>query len=378
MTVKGWCPGAHRPMMSGDGLIMRIRPRLVRLTRAQVLGMCAVSQSFGNGIIDLTSRANLQMRGIAQGDHHAVLDALLDLDLLDPSPEAEARRNIVTTPLWQTGDVTQRLHDRICAHLHEMPPLPAKMGLAIDTGDAPILGKTSADFRFEQAQDTLILRADGAAKGRPVTEDTAMDALIEMAQWFAQTKGDARRMAALVTTQPLPDAWTTTAPRGSGPKIQPGPLLENRAYGAPFGSIPARALHDLMHATNATALRTTPWRVFVLEDATQAPATNFVTAPNDPLLDTHACPGAPACAAATVDTRALARKLAPHAPAGLHVSGCAKGCAHPRPAPLTLVGNDGAYDLVAHGHPWDSPRQRGLTADDLLRAHGRHLTTIKA
>ena len=26
--VKGWCPGAHRPMMSGDGLVVRIRPRL--------------------------------------------------------------------------------------------------------------------------------------------------------------------------------------------------------------------------------------------------------------------------------------------------------------------------------------------------------------
>ena len=23
--VQGWCPGAHRPMMSGDGLVVRVR-----------------------------------------------------------------------------------------------------------------------------------------------------------------------------------------------------------------------------------------------------------------------------------------------------------------------------------------------------------------
>ena len=31
--AKGWCPGAYRPMMSGDGLVVRVRPTLARLTR---------------------------------------------------------------------------------------------------------------------------------------------------------------------------------------------------------------------------------------------------------------------------------------------------------------------------------------------------------
>ena len=24
--IKGWCPGALRPMLSGDGLVVRVRP----------------------------------------------------------------------------------------------------------------------------------------------------------------------------------------------------------------------------------------------------------------------------------------------------------------------------------------------------------------
>jgi precorrin-3B synthase len=48
----------------------------------------------------------------------------------------------------------------------------------------------------------------------------------------------------------------------------------------------------------------------------------------------------------------------------LHVSGCAKGCAHPRAVPLTLVGRDGLYDLVRDGAASDSPALRGLTLDE--------------
>ena len=52
--IQGRCPGAHRPMMSGDGLVVRVRPRLARLTRAQILGLCAAAQEFGSGMIGNT------------------------------------------------------------------------------------------------------------------------------------------------------------------------------------------------------------------------------------------------------------------------------------------------------------------------------------
>ncbi|MEX0310335.1 MAG: cobalamin biosynthesis protein CobG [Tateyamaria sp.] len=360
MSVKGWCPGAWRPMMSGDGLIVRIRPRLARLARAQALGLCALSQSHGNGIIDLTSRANLQMRGIAEDRYDAVLTALHALDLIDATAEDEAKRNITVTPLWQDGDLTTRLHAAILNALPQMPRLPAKMGIAIDTGPAPGLSDTPADFRFERSQTGLILRADGAPKGKRITEDDAAQALIDLATWFVTSGGPEQgRMAKHLNITALPATWQDTAPAPTASRSTPG----GATYGAPFGSIDATALAALITDNDATALRVTPWRLFVLEDAKPCPPHGFITDPHDPLLQMHACPGAPACASATVDTRRLARQLAQP---GLHVSGCTKGCAHPRLAPKTLVGRDGAYDLVENGHPWDAPRQRGLTAQDLM------------
>ena len=92
----------------------------------------------------------------------------------------------------------------------------------------------------------------------------------------------------------------------------------------------------------------------------------FVSQPGSPLMAAHACPGAPACAAASVETRPLALALAGRVGGSLHVSGCAKGCALPRAADVTLVGRDGAFDLVRGGASWDVPARRGLAPDALL------------
>ncbi|MEC7256728.1 MAG: hypothetical protein VXW58_02815, partial [Pseudomonadota bacterium] len=97
-VVKGWCPGAHRPMMSGDGLIVRVRPRLGRLSRAQVLGLCEAAATHSGGIIDLTNRANLQLRGVAEDAHESLLAQLFALGLVDADPETEARGHPVGWP----------------------------------------------------------------------------------------------------------------------------------------------------------------------------------------------------------------------------------------------------------------------------------------
>jgi precorrin-3B synthase len=366
--VKGWCPGAYRPMMSGDGLVVRVRPRLARLTARQARDLCAAAIRFGNGTIDLTNRANLQLRGVSETDHAALLEALAAAGLLDVDARLETRRNILITPFYAEDDVTARLAQALTDRLGDLPSLPAKFGFAIDTGPARILSGCSADIRLETGRDGLILRADGANTGCTVTEADAIDRLIDLARWFADHHDtETRRMARLIEARPLPETWCGAVPGPVDQTPEPGVSEAGMIYGAPFGQLDAAALADLLGESRARALRVTPWRMILLEGGAAVETDAFVSRPGDPLLKTDACPGAPFCPQAQAETRTIARTLAPHVTGSLHVSGCAKGCARTRPADVTLVGRGGRFDLVKGGRAGDEPVRRGLSETELMK-----------
>jgi precorrin-3B synthase len=88
--------------------------------------------------------------------------------------------------------------------------------------------------------------------------------------------------------------------------------------------------------------------------AAEARALGVIVDPSDPRRRVAACAGAPVCASGQIPTRALAPRLAEAArllPAGeiIHLSGCAKNCAHPSPAALAVVGRAGGCDLLVDG-----------------------------
>ncbi|MEO9826438.1 MAG: cobalamin biosynthesis protein CobG [Paracoccaceae bacterium] len=368
--VKGWCPSAHRPMMSGDGLLVRVKPRMARLTVQQAIKLCDLAEGFGNGMIDVTSRANLQIRGVSEAHFSALLTNLIAEGLVESDAQREASRTLTVTPFWQQGDLSARLAITL-EHVH-LPELPDKMGIVLDTGPAPLLQNTSGDFRFEAGEEgALILRAEGADQGRVIAEQDAPEALAEMVAWFIETGGaESKRMARHLKRVTLPKEWQTTLPARSAERPVPGGAIGGRLFGVPFGQADAGALRDLIQKSNATNMRVTPWRMLFLEDAKSADVPGFLNQP-DPLLDVAACPGAPACAQSSVVTRDIARRLAPRAVGTLHVSGCAKGCARRSPADLTLVGRDGRFDLVKAGLPGDTPHQSGLSAAEVMQMVAR-------
>ncbi|OIQ74694.1 ferredoxin-nitrite reductase [mine drainage metagenome] len=369
--VKGWCPGALRPMMSGDGLVVRVRPHGGRLTQTQAQSIAIAAKIHGSGVIDLSARANVQLRGVRADSHLALLDALADLGLLDPDVETETHRNLIVTPFWQTGDGTEALAAAVEAALADAPALPAKFGFAIDTGPAPILAAVSTDIRLERSVDgTLILRPDGAMFGKPVSAEEAAEAALALANWFLDTggvtAGRGRMAAHIARGTPLPPGFTT-APANAmtppGPGIHPGGAL----VGFAFGQLHA---DTLMTLAQHGALRVTPWRMLLVEGATSLPEIDsLITDPADPRLRVTACTGAPGCPQALQPTRPLAHMLAPLVPQGayLHVSGCAKGCALPGPAAFTLTATVAGFDLIRNGKASDTPTHAGMTPDAIRR-----------
>ena len=368
--VYGWCPGALRPIMSGDGLVVRIRAPLGRISSDQAQAVADLSQRYGNGLLDLSARANLQMRGVSEDTHADLIAALQDLGLVDSDAATEARRNVLITPFWSNGDETHTLAQQLSDALVAATDLtlPGKFGFAVDTGPSPVLRDTAADIRIERATDGLTLITDGAETGLPVTTDTAVDEALALAHWFLDHGGapDGRgRMKTLIARRGPPSAHVAAL---GAPAERPtlGPTATGQLVGLEFGQIPATSFAQLApHG----ALRLTPWRALLVEGASNlAPMPDLILDATDPSLRVSVCTGAPGCPQALSPTRQLARDLAPHVPSDttLHISGCTKGCAHPAPAPLTLTASAAdTFNLIRNGTASDHPAKTHLSATQL-------------
>ncbi len=366
--IKGWCPGAWRPMASGDGLLVRVRPPLGRLSRHQMLALCEAAETFGSGLIELTSRANLQLRGVSEASWPGLMDFLVEHGLVDPDPHSERRPQLLLAPDWQAGDATHEAARLLEARLDALPTLPAKWGLAIDAGAAPLLGDASADLRIEHAAEGgFLVRADGRALGAPVDSlAAAVELLIRLAHWFVDSGGhDAGRMRR--HTAPLP-AWAPAvmAPTEAGPRLALGEHAWGRVVGLPFGRASAAALRAAVELDSVSAVRVTPWRRLLVEGEAPTAVPGLLDDNHDPRLSMDVCPGAPHCEQASVETLALAGRLSGRIEGSVHVSGCAKGCARQSPADLCLTGRDGRFDLIVGGRADGAPVATGLSESDVI------------
>jgi len=128
---KGWCPTAEKPMVSGDGMILRLRPRLGRMTRGEILKVLELSENFGNSMLDVTSRANLQIRGLLKRDHSDILTALYSAKMIDPKQEAQPGRNLIIAPGWTKGGLGEKLGHEFFKEITNLPALPSKFGFSI-------------------------------------------------------------------------------------------------------------------------------------------------------------------------------------------------------------------------------------------------------
>ena len=209
-----------------------------------------------------------------------------------------------------------------------------------------------------------MLRADGSHLGKVVTPRTAAPEAIALARWFLAAggapTGRGRMARHLAAGAVLPEGFAE-APAVAGASVAPGLTASGWLCALAFGQCGADTLAAL---ARHGALRATPWRMLLVEGATEPPqVAGLIHDPDDPLLRMVACSGAPACPQALQPTRSLARSLArdlaPLLPTQLplgavvHVSGCAKGCAHPGAAYLTLVGQPDGFGLVRNGRAAD-------------------------
>lgn len=352
-------------MPTGDGLLARIHPPLGVLTLAQAGAVAEGARRYGNGHLDLTARANLQIRGVSEATT-GPLAALLDASGLgDTRTDGGPQRLTLTSPL--AGQDTAALARAIEDAGRGVPGLPAKtlvaVGLRMEEADCSVLPLA--------ADRAAIVAGTSVWECRSTDTPSAVGALLTA---FAATGKRRMREVAVADiafrhcerSETIPDGGpsATVVPGLSSHGVQPVLALD-----APFGRCTVATFERLIAIADtigAPEFRLSPSRGIVLlpshpERVRLADlAADFITTADDPRRAVAACTGAPACASGSTPTLRDAARVAdafrPLAARGLvaHVSGCAKGCAKPGPADLTLVGREGQYGIVIGGNPSDT------------------------
>ncbi len=429
-VTKGWCPTLLTPMESGDGYLVRVKPSAAQISADAAAAIAASAARFGNGIIDITNRGNLQIRGLTPETAEAFAGDILRLGLANADPRAEAVRNVLVDPLgaddpgahFDSHDLAQRLaamlESRTAFH-----GLPDKFGLLVDAGGAIQLQGLVADIMVRHAGTGLRIDFAGGNAGLKLgpdavidaVGDTAIDAAIDAVdrliaaflRW-QNSRAARRRMRDMVAAMGADDVFReaglsgdpaaptetpigqTRAPVGFSPVARGGPGAFG--LGAPFGRLDAgilKAAADLAGRYGDGTLRVTPWKSFLLWDVKPGDAdeilrvagrAGLVVDADDPRRRIVTCAGQPRCPSAHVDTQADAAFLAARLPGeGLvHLSGCAKGCAHPGAAALTLVAAGQGYGVVRDGCAADAPEIDGVALGDLPALLSRFMPGQKA
>jgi len=383
---RGACPTLGAPMQTGDGLLARLRVAGNRLAPQQLAALARLALAHGNGLVEITARGNLQVRGLTPASaplFARTAGALLPVEtglVVDLSPLAGEDPAEKADPL----PLAARIRAAAAPLAGRLGP---KVSLVIDSAGQFPLAALKADIRLLARDETHWAVTLGGARPQVLDTESAFAASLAVLNALAALGSEAR------TSDLFPRA-ATQEPDGVSPWPESGAYAlcaPGREIGRtvpialPFGQADSAVLIALCQAAEVAGLATlrlAPGHCILADNAppglvAEAERLGFVTRPDDPRRRISACIGARGCAAGHIAARQLASRLAPHLPPGrhLHVSGCAKGCAHPRPADLTLVGRTDGIGLVISGRAGDTPQdildEAGLSAALAARQEGR-------
>ncbi|CCE05295.1 putative precorrin-3B synthase (CobG) [Bradyrhizobium sp. STM 3843] len=391
-AIKGWCPGARRPMQSGDGLVVRVRPHAGSVPVGALKALADAAARFGNGQIDLTRRANLQLRGVTAETLAPLWSVLAALDLLDDDAEREAIRNIVINPLAGV-DPTEVVDMRPVARALEcrlaagpgVQQLPGKFGFLLDGGGCLPLLQLEADIHLVACRDgadaSIAIGLDGpdglAWLGSTAAADAAAIAVqLALAILKRSPTGRARALSSEAVSAIRAELGLRSLDRSIANVRQVASqargliALANGTYavglGAVFGRLDSEAMAALafeLARLGIAELRLSPWRTLYAGIGDRADGerllafargSGLIVDDADPLTRVDACSGVGSCSSTTLATRQHARVLADMAESTgfsgtLHVSGCAKGCARSALADLVFIGDGDHYRVVRQG-----------------------------
>jgi sulfite reductase beta subunit-like hemoprotein len=262
------CPGVFRPWPAADGALVRLRPTGGLVRSAALLDLVGVAETYGDGRVHLTSRANLQLRGLPleDGAVTARVVAAIEATGLVPSRTHELVRNIMVSPLSGISGgraslrpVAAELDRRLCED-PRLSDLPGRFLFVLDDrGDL-----------LDRRLDLGVVAVNGAAGQLrigsrawggvlPLTKVAA--ALVELAHRFLDVRGGGPEAPWHVDELEAPleppcARYPLTEP--VEPPLTAGPVAGGTHHVAADGAVD-RSLAERVAAASAVVV-VTPWR----------------------------------------------------------------------------------------------------------------------
>lgn len=357
-------------MATGDGLLSRLRLSGGSLTPEELSLLAHLAQSHGNGLVEITARGNLQIRGLTEASaplfaaaivNHLSIETGLVVDVSplsgdDPSEQADPRPLAAairagSEPWW--------------------PRLAPKLSVVIDGSGQLSLAALKADIRLVAVGPDDWQVAVGEMPPQILSRIAAITLTLEMLGRLAVLGPNARANA--LSSLPHSPRESVNRPGGDTHTRHFTGLFQLHAgtttsFVLPFGGSEAKTLIAFAEAAagaGVTRLRLAPGHALFADGASQslidtAKALGFITDATDPRLRVSACAGSDGCRSGHIAARRLAVQYAPLVSPDrhLHISGCSKGCAHPTATDLTLVGAIDGIGLVIDGRAGDTPQER--------------------
>jgi len=156
-NIRGACPTLATPLQTGDGLLARIvsnEPIAVEKLRV----LCDAAEAHGNGIIEITQRGSLQVRGLTAAsapNFSAIVKSFgIGTDntpplLTSPLLSLDAGESFDSTPL------VAQLRTALRADRPDFQGLGPKVSVLVDGGGNLHLDSLSADIRVEATSNFL-------------------------------------------------------------------------------------------------------------------------------------------------------------------------------------------------------------------------------
>jgi precorrin-3B synthase len=367
------CPGALQTHAAADGALARVRVPGGALTAAQVRVLAGGARDLGDGALELTSRGNVQLRGLRPGAETELGDRLATAGLL-PSATHETARNVVASVLsGRAGGVLDvrpwvpAFDAGLCAD-PALAELPGRFLAAFDDGRGDVAGLAPDVGLLALDAGTVALVLAGSDSGLRPAPDGAVALALAATRAFLEERaaqgGTAWRVAELVEgpariAAALGDSRHEPVVVPAAPLSHPaGAVAQDDRRTALVAVVPLGRLTadqaDLLAAVAVTDLQLTPWRSVVVPDLPDAAAAGDLTAaglvldPDSPWLRVTSCAGRPGCAKSLADVRtdaaqAVATGTLPAGGAPQHWAGCERRCGRPRGDVVDVVATRGGY-----------------------------------